>query len=63
MIAGRGYRARSADMVGNLGRQSGVVTAPERVICVTLADLPTLTHVAVRAYGSSLPLLGSGWRL
>jgi hypothetical protein len=50
-------------MAGNLGRQSGVVTAPEWVICMTLADLPTLIHAAVRAYGSSHPLLGSGCRL
>jgi len=46
-------------MVGTLGRQSGVVTAPERVICVTLADLPTLTmppcgRVAVGSHSSAL---------
>jgi hypothetical protein len=49
-------------MVGTLGRQGGVVTAPERVICVTPAGLSTLTmrpcgRVAVRFHCSALAAL------
>jgi len=50
-------------MVGTLGRQSGVVT---RAGTGDLRDAsrPLNAHyAAVRAYGSSLSLLGSGWRL